>query len=154
MIVIGIIGTLAAAILPFYNRYIQKARIIRAITEIRIIEKEIAAYELDYDVLPNGLEVIGRGYLMDPFGNPYQYMSFAMFMENGEADFGGKGKGSKKKPKAKVRKDRWEKPLNSDYDLYSMGKDGESMPSLRAEVSRDDIIRAYDGGFVGLASEH
>lgn len=158
MIVISIIGTLAAMGLPFYIRYIEKARIIRTIAEIRIIEREIAAYKWDHEVLPNSLEVIGRGYLMDPWGNPYQYLNFAIFKENGEGDADAKEKGNKKKnqkkPKAKVRKDRWEKPLNSDYDLYSMGKDGKSRSSLRAKASRDDIIRAYDGGFVGLASEH
>lgn len=157
MIVISIIGTLVAVILPFYIRYIEKARIIRAIAEIRIIEREIAGYKWDFEVLPNSLEVIGRGYLMDPWGNPYQYLNFAIFMESGEDDLDAKGKGNKKKKKKlkeKVRKDGWEKPLNSDYDLYSMGKDGESMPPLTAKASRDDIIRAYDGGFVGLASEH
>ena len=52
-----------------------------------------------------------------------------------------------------VRKDRFLVPLNTDYDLYSMGKDGESTAPLTARQSRDDIIRADNGGFIGLASE-
>jgi general secretion pathway protein G len=44
-------------------------------------------------------------------------------------------------------------PINSDYDLYSMGKDGESVPPLTARASRDDVIRANDGAYIGLASE-
>jgi general secretion pathway protein G len=42
-------------------------------------------------------------------------------------------------------------PINSDYDLYSLGADGESRPQLHSAVSRDDVIRARDGGYVGLA---
>ena len=42
-------------------------------------------------------------------------------------------------------------PLNSEYDLYSKGKDGASAPALTAAASKDDIVRANDGGFVGLA---
>jgi len=44
-------------------------------------------------------------------------------------------------------------PINSDFDLYSMGKDGRSVAPLTAKDSRDDIVRANDGGYVGLASE-
>jgi general secretion pathway protein G len=44
--------------------------------------------------------------------------------------------------------------LNSDYDLYSMGEDGESVPPLTAKQSRDDIIRANNGGFIGLAADY
>lgn len=51
------------------------------------------------------------------------------------------------------RKDRFLHPINSDYDLYSMGKDGESVEPLTAKKSHDDVIRANDGSFVGLAVE-
>ncbi len=53
----------------------------------------------------------------------------------------------------KMRKDKFLKPLNSDYDLYSVGKDGESKRQLDNRESRDDVIRAVDGMYVGLASE-
>jgi general secretion pathway protein G len=42
-------------------------------------------------------------------------------------------------------------PINTDYDLYSMGKDGKSQPPLTAKDSRDDIIRANDGAYIGPA---
>lgn len=51
----------------------------------------------------------------------------------------------------KPRKDRFLVPINSDYDLYSMGKDGESVAPLTAAKSRDDIVRAANGTYVGLA---
>ena len=52
------------------------------------------------------------------------------------------------------RKDKNIVPINSDFDLWSNGKDGASVPPLTANPSRDDIIRANDGGFFGLASKY
>ena len=72
----------------------------------------------------------------DPWGNPFQYTNL------GTA------------PPGAARKDKFLVPINSDFDLYSMGPDGESVAALTAKPSRDDIIRANDGGFVGLASEY
>jgi len=54
--------------------------------------------------------------------------------------------------KGKARKDHSLVPLNTDYDLYSKGKDGQSRPPLPAPVSQDDVLRANNGGFIGLAS--
>jgi general secretion pathway protein G len=52
-----------------------------------------------------------------------------------------------------IRKDRFLVPVNSDYDLYSMGKDGQSQAPFTAKASRDDIVRASDGQYVGLAED-
>jgi general secretion pathway protein G len=54
---------------------------------------------------------------------------------------------------AQPRKDRFLVPINSDFDLYSMGKDRDTVAPLTAKKSHDDIVRANDGAFVGLASE-
>jgi general secretion pathway protein G len=35
-----------------------------------------------------------------------------------------------------------------------MGKDGASVSPLTARASRDDIVRANNGAFVGLASDY
>lgn len=51
-----------------------------------------------------------------------------------------------------ARKDRFLVPINSDFDLYSMGKDGQSVAPLTAQKSHDDVIRASDGAFYGLAA--
>jgi general secretion pathway protein G len=53
-----------------------------------------------------------------------------------------------------ARKDYFLVPLNSEYDLYSVGKDGESRPPLSVPVSADDVIRANDGAYVGLAANY
>ncbi len=45
-------------------------------------------------------------------------------------------------------------PINSQFDLYSRGRDGASQPPLTAGPSLDDVVLANDGGFVGLAAEY
>ena len=45
-------------------------------------------------------------------------------------------------------------PINTDFDLCSVGKDGKSAAPLTAKISQDDIIRANNGGYVGLASNY
>ena len=137
LIVIAILGTLSGIAIPLYNYQIEKARIIRAIAEIRILEKEITLYEIDSRDLPDKLEDIVRKGFLDPWGKKYKYLNFANV----------KGKG-------KMRKDRFLVPLNSDFDLCSKGRDGKTKPNLAAKVSYDDIIRANDGEYVGIASEY
>jgi general secretion pathway protein G len=54
----------------------------------------------------------------------------------------------------KIRKDHNLHPLNSEFDLYSIGPDGSSSPPLTARASQDDIIWARDGAFVGPAEDY
>jgi general secretion pathway protein G len=42
-------------------------------------------------------------------------------------------------------------PINTNYDLYNMGPDGRSGTPLTANHSRDDIIRANNGEYIGPA---
>lgn len=137
LLAIAILGTLAGIAVPVYTFQVAKARITKAIAEIGILQKEIAEYETRTLVLPNTLNDIGRAALLDSWGNPYQYLNIPTV--------GGM---------ANVRKDRWLVPLNSDYDLYSMGKDGKSKPPLTAAASHDDVIRANNGTYIGMASEY
>ena len=137
MVVIAIIGTLAAIGIPVYSSWIEKAKITKAISEIRIIEKEITAYYIENNELPQSLADISKEGLMDPWGNPYEYLNLQAT----------KGKG-------KMRKDRFMVPINTDFDLYSKGPDGRSVSPLTAKHSHDDIIRANDGEFVGSASQY
>lgn len=137
MVVIAVLGTLTSVAIPAYQGYIERARVARAIAEIRIMQMEIGAYQIDRNELPDTLDDIGRGNLLDPWKHNYQYLNFANV----------KGKG-------KMRKDHFQVPLNTDYDLYSMGKDGKSASPLTAQASHDDIIRASDGKFIGPAWQY
>jgi len=135
MIAMAVVVILASIATATYANALEKARITRAIADIRVIEKALFALSMDGS-LPESLDEIGWGDSLDPWGSPYQYLNFES--ANG---------------KGKLRKDRFLVPLNSDYDLYSKGRDGQSKPPLSAKASHDDIIRAGDGAFVGLASE-
>jgi general secretion pathway protein G len=136
LIVVAIIVTILGIAIPIYTTAIDVARTTRAIGDIRTLEKEIMLYMLSNKKLPSTLDELGRGQFADPWGNPYEYASFV----------DPKGKG--------MRKNRFLHPLNTDYDLYSMGKDGDSDLPLTAQVSRDDVLRANNGSFVGLATDY
>lgn len=138
-IVMAILSTLAAIAIPAYRDVIERARIIKAIADIRALEGEIAVFETTRGRLPTNLVEIGRGSLLDPWAKPYAYLNFAA------AGPGAKGA---------MRKDRFLVPLNSTYDLYAKGKDGQTQPPLTTRVSWDDVVRANDGGYVGLASSY
>lgn len=137
LIVIAIIGTLSAIAVPNYLRYKNNAMIAVAVTDIRMIEKQITLFVFNTNgQLPSSLsDLTTMGIVKDPWGNPYRYLNTN----------GGKAKG--------MRKNMSDNPVNQDYDLYSMGKDGISKPSFKTPESRDDIVRAYEGRYVGLVSE-
>ena len=52
------------------------------------------------------------------------------------------------------RRDRYMFPLNTDYDLFSLGPDHQSATSLGEGIGLDDVIRANNGGFFGRASDY
>lgn len=140
MAVVAIIGVLSSMGLSRTRSIVDKAKIARAIGDLRTVSQEL----LSLDTLPATLAAINRGSLRDPWGNPYQYLVFPPSQGNGH--------GSAPPPGA--RKDRFLVPINSRFDLYSMGPDGASMPPLTAAKSRDDIVVANDGGFIGKAVDY
>jgi general secretion pathway protein G len=137
VVVIAILLTIAAIAIPSYLAAVDQAKIARAVGDIRTIGNAVLAYELINQRYPNTLDQTDYGTTLDPWGHPYQYLNFANT----------KGKG-------KMRKDRFLVPINSFFDLYSMGKDGQSVSPLTAGVSKDDIIWANDGAFIGRASDY
>ncbi|MDA2929226.1 prepilin-type N-terminal cleavage/methylation domain-containing protein [Acidobacteria bacterium AH-259-O06] len=139
MVVVAMITTLVALAIPALGSALDAAKDARAIGDLRTLQIQIAQYDVLRGRLPDGLDQLGRVDLRDPWGNPYQYLNFATLGKEG---------------KGKMRKDHFLVPINSRYDLYSMGKDGESNAPLTAKASRDDIVRANDGAFLGLASEY
>lgn len=136
LIVLLILGTLAGIAIPSYVTHLDRARITKAIADIRTLDSEIQAYVTSGERLPDTLGDVGRNNLLDPYGNPYEYANYDLV------------------PPGKRRKDRFLVPLNSEYDLYSKGKDGDSKAPLTAKASRDDIVRANDGKYIGLASDY
>ena len=131
-----IIGLLMGLAYPKLQEAVNQARIARAIGDLRAMAIELNSRQ----TLPSTLAGIGRAGRKDPWGRPYVYY---LFPER-------KGKA----PPAGARKDRFLVPINSQYDLYSLGKDGGSTAPLTAKASQDDVIVANDGGYVGLARRY
>ena len=134
LVVMAIIGVLAAIAIPAYQGVRERAMIAAAISEIAVLQQEITEFWLINDRFPTGLAEIGRGQNTDPWGRPYRYLNHT-----------GASTGAK-------RKDRFLVPVNSDYDLYSVGSNGTTVPPFPPAASQDDVVRANNGGFIGLAS--
>jgi general secretion pathway protein G len=135
MLALTVVAVLVGLSVNGWNGYQQKARSKKAQEDIMALSVIIDAFLADTGALPANLGAIGRAGLLDPWGSPYQYQELATP--------GGKGL---------ARKDHSLVPINSDYDLYSKGPDRSSSGPLTAAASRDDIIRARNGQFVGPAS--
>ena len=139
-IAVLIVGILSALAIPSYQNYLQKNKETTAISDINTIAMRLASYKVE-GILPDNLALINFGNtlpLTDPWGNPYQYLPIFGHPENLHD----------------VRKDHNLHPINSDFDLYSMGPDWQSNRPLTNQKSRDDIIRANDGAFIGKASTY
>ncbi|MDX1915737.1 MAG: prepilin-type N-terminal cleavage/methylation domain-containing protein [Methylophilus sp.] len=136
LFVIAIIGILASIAIPKYADYVEKSNVSIAIQDIAMMSALIKAYDLDAGDFPDALADIGLGNKLDPWGSPYQYLNLN---KNGN---GG------------ARKDKKLNPLNSDFDLYSMGKDGKTKTQITQKDSVDDVLRANDGAFIDLASKY
>ncbi len=137
LVAVAVLGLIVAIAVPNYHHYITRAEINKVIEQIEMLEILIKGYHASTGRYPDSLEELGVG-MLDPWGNPYQYLRI-------EGSDGAKGH---------QRKDHALVPINSDFDLYSMGEDGKSAPPLTAHSSKDDIVRANNGGFIGLATDY
>jgi general secretion pathway protein G len=135
--VMAIVGLLAAFGIPKLHQVLEQARTARAIGDLRAVQTDLMAIETQGQPLPASLAGVGRAGMLDPWGNAYVYNPFPT---------GGPG------IPAGARRDRFLVPVNSTFDLYSMGPDGASAPPFSGPGS-DDIVRANDGGFLGVAAK-
>ena len=150
LIAILIVLTLAGIAVPLFADYLHKAKVDRAVLDIRTMEKEIILFELEKGRYPGWsptmletMQEIGRDYFKDPWGTPYQYRNLAQGPHTG----GGK-------PQF-CRRDRSYNPLNYDFDLYSVGPDRQvpTHNQITANKGADDIVRAANGRYVGVGSK-
>ena len=137
--VIGILSSIAVTIMSGRS---EKLRAQEAVTEIGQISLAISLYETRPDRLAAGVPDdltalnIDPALLIDPWGRPYRYF------KPGNSDA------------ALARLSRSGGPLNRDYDLYSLGPDGASRPSIGEDLSVDDVLRAAQGRFIGTAADY
>jgi general secretion pathway protein G len=137
LLVVALIVTTASISIPSYTKALEKARTTRAIGDIKNISTTISLAELQTGQYPDSLADVGLAGLRDPWGQPYEYLRLMGTKNHG-----------------KCRKDKKLNPINSDFDLYSVGPDGSSSSPLTAKQSRDDVVRGNNGGFVGVAADY
>lgn len=155
MTAVTLISILAGLAIPLYTGYLEKAKIKRAIVEVRYFAKAIDLYEEDTGTLPATMTLAGvPANVRDPWGNPYQYWLTSSSTGNSGNGKGGGPKSGGSLPPGQVRKYKQLNPINTDYDLFSKGPDGQSVPPLQGKPSHDDIIRLDDGDFVGQVSDY
>jgi type IV pilus assembly protein PilA len=125
IVVCGILGLLATIAIPAFEAQVLSAKRARAVGDMRTIDKEIQAFYIEKNIMPDQLSDLGKGVYLDAWGRQYFY-----------------NKTPKLKSEAAVF-------LNDDYDLYSQGVDGGSTDGW-GPLCEDDIVRASDGNFMGL----
>jgi general secretion pathway protein G len=135
MTAVALVAVLSSLAVSGWGGWRNKARTKKAQEDILAISAVVDQHLQDTGALPADLAAVGRSGLRDPWGNAYEYLPLVTPAAKGHA-----------------RKDHSLVPLNSDYDLYSKGPDGATAAPLTANASRDDILRANNGRFVGPAS--
>jgi general secretion pathway protein G len=149
MVILVIVGVLTAIAMPMFGSNepdcdnpdarqgpLMRAKIGGIIGDIGKIHIEASKFDLTNGRYPNDLAEIGLDGLEDPWGNPYQYL-----LVEGLNNVGA------------VRKDHNMKPVNSFFDVYSMGPDGATASPFTSTLGKDDIVMAGDGGFFSLACQ-
>jgi general secretion pathway protein G len=133
--VLGMVGVLVAIALPSYTKHRDRLRTNQAVIDITGLASQIEQHSRETRDLPGSLGEIGAAGRLDPWGRPYVYYN---------VELNGRGH---------ARKDHALNPINSDFDLYSLGPDGQTKPQVSHRLSADDIIRAGNGRFLGIAAE-
>jgi general secretion pathway protein G len=133
----AIVATLLTIAIPAYKNYSDAKDVALAKQEIIEISSAIDRYFASQSRFPDSLADVSMHNKTDPWGNLYIYLNLSDPSLTGNP-----------------RKDGKLHPVNSDYDLYSTGKDGLSKPPFNNSKSRDDIVRANNGKFIGLAAEY
>jgi general secretion pathway protein G len=134
MIVLLLVGILVALAMPYYGDWRNRVKTLQATSDIIGNEAAVETYMATNKGLPTSFADMPGARAIDPWGRPYVYYNI-------EAN----GKGG-------ARKDHALNPLNTDYDMYSVGPDGLSKSQITQKESVDDVIRASNGGYVGIAS--
>jgi general secretion pathway protein G len=135
MIAVAILGVLAALSTTNYQIYIERVRVARAVVEMKGLSLHLQTIVINGGQLPPSLAAV-RLSQNDPWGRPYRYLRIATA------------------PASAVRKDQFLVPLNTDFDLYSTGADGQSQPPITHPLSLDDVVRGANGAFIGLARNY
>lgn len=140
LVVVAIIGILVSIAVPAYENYQNERDFLQTRQDILAIQKAIDLYYVKHNRFPQSLVEIDMQDIRDPWGVAYYYVNVASYDKSNSA--------------YRVRRDKKLKPVNSDYDLYSAGKDGETRAPFSAKASWDDIIRCNNGQYLGYVKDY
>lgn len=135
---VSVVLLMFALVIPAAREIVNKTRSDNVVVDLEKIQTDISDFMLINRRLPDSLAEIYGDIPRDPWGNEINYLNIA----DGDESI-----------KFKVRKYKFIKNLNSDYDLFSEGIDGESVQPLTGKSSHDDIVRAKNGLYIGPAEE-
>ncbi|RPH53536.1 MAG: prepilin-type cleavage/methylation domain-containing protein [Lysobacterales bacterium] len=136
----AVCALLLAIAAPSYRSIVERQKVGQCVRDLLMIAEKIEKYRTMHGFKPPmSLGELGAPVQKDPWGFDYRYLNFAA------AAPGVMGQ---------IRKDHNLHPLNSEFDLYSVGPDGDSRAPLTAKASGDDVIWARDGAFVGIARDY
>ena len=133
---LAVVAVLGAFAVPAFQAYTERAQVSRAVGDIGILSLQLYRWQTAMGGFPGTLAEAGLDGWVDPWEQPYRYLVIAT------ASIG------------EVRRDRNLRPVNTDFDLYSIGPDGETQAQFTAAEARDDIVRANNGGFIGVAKDY
>lgn len=122
---------------PIYSGYVERAHVAHAVGDIGEIHLRVSMFDLIHSRYPTSLNEIDLPNEVDPWGNPYVFLSFDGMSGNG--------------PK---RKNRNMVPVNTGYDVYSMGPDGKTATPFTSASGGDDVVMAGDGTYFGRADNY
>jgi general secretion pathway protein G len=132
---IAILGVLSMIAIPGFQGYLERARQTQALADLGEMEIAIGEFSTNQaGQLPASLAAAGFPGAVDPWGNAWVYVNLTL---------GGS-----------PRTDQSGVAVNTTYDLYSAGPDGLTALSLTAGESEDDIVRANDGGYIGVVEDY
>jgi general secretion pathway protein G len=134
--VVVVAGLIAVVGLPSLNAYVNHGRAVIAIGDIGNLSGLLYRWQLNTRAFPETLAEAGLDGRLDPWGHPYRYLK----IDNAQP--------------ADRRLDRNLRPINTDFDVYSVGPDGETQAEIMAAPARDDVIRGNNGRFIGVAGDY
>lgn len=137
VLLVGALLTILATIATAsYNKFTDRARNAQAAADVREIDAVITRFYTQQSRYPVDLAEAGIS-KNDPWKNPYVYLDFTPLTTD-----------------TKKRKDGNLFPINSDYDLYSRGKDMATRKEIDRGTGADDIVRGRNGRYIGLGKDY
>lgn len=135
MIVVAIIGILATIAIPAYKDYQERARVAAAIQDIAAMGTIIEQYFQENRKYPDSLVDVKLDTRRDPWDQPYVYLNLT-----------GPGNGG-------ARKDHALNPINTYFDLYSIGSSHNTHVQVSNSRSKEDVIWGRDGKFIDVGAK-